>query len=330
MNPELIMTNTAGLTSIIALWLYAVSNFWKSKSKIVLRIAFVVLASSFVCVTGALIFRGLEANRFPVANMYESLLLFAWGLLISYLALSFKFKMGQFGWICALFVSSVFLYASWLPPSQQSIEPLMPALVSNWRIIHVPPLIVSYALLVFGGLVSITHLWKVKRIKTALSCIGALAVSLACIYMGSSNTYSASLVQLTFWGGTFLSIIVIAFCLSREWNLPIVREEAVSKIDELSQRCITIAFPLLTFGIITGAFWANHAWGAYWSWDPKESMSLVTWLFYAAYLHLRSQFPDREDLASVIAVIGLLATLLTYLGFNFLGFGGLHSYGQIK
>ncbi|MBZ0188535.1 MAG: cytochrome c biogenesis protein CcsA, partial [Candidatus Obscuribacterales bacterium] len=215
-------------------------------------------------------------------------------------------------------------------PDQRDIQPLMPALVSNWRAIHVPPLIVSYALLVLGGLLAMVHLWKIERKRTAISCLLALAVSVASIWLGTTGNASQAVVQPIFWGGTLLAILLISICLKGEWSLPISRMESTAKIDEISQRCIVIAFPLLTFGIITGAFWANHAWGSYWSWDPKESMSLVTWLFYATYLHLRSQFADRDDLLSVIAVLGLLATLLTYLGFNFLGFGGLHSYGQIK
>lgn len=93
---------------------------------------------------------------------------------------------------------------------------------------------------------------------------------------------------------------------------------------------MAIGFPLLTIGIITGGLWANHAWGSYWSWDPKESMALVTWLSYAAYIHLRIQRELSAEKLAVVSVIGLLLTLLTYLGFNSLGFGGLHSYGKFK
>ncbi|HMY55769.1 MAG TPA: cytochrome c biogenesis protein CcsA, partial [Candidatus Obscuribacter sp.] len=100
--------------------------------------------------------------------------------------------------------------------------------------------------------------------------------------------------------------------------------------DDVGYRCVAVGFPLLTFGIITGGLWANHAWGSYWSWDPKESMALVTWLSYAAYIHLRIQRELSAEKLSVVAVLGLLLTLLTYLGFNSLGFGGLHSYGKIK
>ncbi|MCA9806089.1 MAG: c-type cytochrome biogenesis protein CcsB [Cyanobacteria bacterium HKST-UBA02] len=330
MNPEQIITNTAGITSIAAIWLYAISNIWKRKQALITGIALAVMLVSFFSVSGALVLRGIEASRFPVANMYESLLLFAWGLQVAFLVLDHKLKLAQIGWLAAACVSSVFLYASWLPPDQQSIQPLMPALVSYWRAIHVPPLMFSYALLVLAGLVSVVHLFKINRTTTGYGCLAAVAVSAASIGLGSTNTATQTQVQMLFWGGTALTLIFIAFALKSEWSRDIPSSELIDRLDDTCQRCISFAFPLLTFGIITGAFWANHAWGSYWSWDPKESMSLVTWLFYATYLHIRSKFDDRPDLMAVIAVTGLLATLLTYLGFNFLGFGGLHSYGQIR
>jgi cytochrome c-type biogenesis protein CcsB len=107
-------------------------------------------------------------------------------------------------------------------------------------------------------------------------------------------------------------------------------KKAAEMYDDVGFRCVSIGFPLLTIGIITGGLWANHAWGSYWSWDPKESMALVTWLSYAAYIHLRVQRDLSAEKLSVVSVLGLLLTLLTYLGFNSLGFGGLHSYGKFK
>ncbi|HEY9711867.1 MAG TPA: cytochrome c biogenesis protein CcsA, partial [Chroococcales cyanobacterium] len=107
-------------------------------------------------------------------------------------------------------------------------------------------------------------------------------------------------------------------------------EKACELYDDVSYRAIAIGFPLLTIGIITGGLWANHAWGTYWSWDPKESMALVTWISYAAYIHLRIHREFSAEKLSLVSVAGLLLTLLTYLGFNSLGFGGLHSYGKFK
>ena len=85
----------------------------------------------------------------------------------------------------------------------------------------------------------------------------------------------------------------------------------------------------MTIGIITGAFWANVAWGTYWSWDPKETWSLIVWLIYAAYLHARITKGWRGKKAALLSIIGFTATLFCYLGVN-LVLSGLHSYGGMQ
>jgi len=99
-------------------------------------------------------------------------------------------------------------------------------------------------------------------------------------------------------------------------------------LDEVSYKSIMIGFPLLTLGIITGAVWANEAWGTYWSWDPKETWSLITWFVYAAYLHARYTRGWAGQRAAVIAVCGFLAVIFTFLGVNIL-LSGLHSYAAL-
>ena len=96
-------------------------------------------------------------------------------------------------------------------------------------------------------------------------------------------------------------------------------------LDEVNYRALTVGFPLLTAGIITGAIWANYAWGSYWSWDPKETWSLITWLLYAALLHQRLTVGWRGRRAAVMAMVGFGAVLFTFLGVNLL-IGGLHAY----
>ena len=97
-------------------------------------------------------------------------------------------------------------------------------------------------------------------------------------------------------------------------------------LDEVGYKTIAIGFPLLTIGIITGAFWANVAWGTYWSWDPKETWSLIVWLIYAAYLHARITRGWKGKKAALLSIVGFSATLFCYLGVN-LVLSGLHSYG---
>ena len=98
------------------------------------------------------------------------------------------------------------------------------------------------------------------------------------------------------------------------------------KLDMISYRSISLGILFLTFTIVTGAIWAERAWGSYWSWDPKETWSLITWIIYALYLHLRIRRGKRGRAAAVFAVIGFICVLFTYVGVNTL-LPGLHSYG---
>lgn len=100
---------------------------------------------------------------------------------------------------------------------------------------------------------------------------------------------------------------------------------ATPVLDEINYKSIVIGFPMLTLGIVTGAAWANYAWGTYWSWDPKETWSLITWFVYAAFLHARFTRDWRGRKAAVLSIVGFVAVLFTYFGVNYL-LSGLHSY----
>ena len=100
----------------------------------------------------------------------------------------------------------------------------------------------------------------------------------------------------------------------------------MNRLDSMAYRGISMGFPVFTAGaMVAGAIWAKRAWGAYWSWDPKETMSLVVWLIYAIYLHMRLVRGMKGVPAATIAIIGFIMTLLTISGSMLLG--GLHSYG---
>jgi len=135
------------------------------------------------------------------------------------------------------------------------------------------------------------------------------------------------------------AIFALAFCagviyLIQERLVKSKRAGGVSQrlpslevLDEINYRALTIGFPLLTIGIITGAVWAEYAWGSYWSWDPKETWSLITWLLYAALLHQRLRVGWRGKKAAIMAIVGFGAVLFTFLGVNLL-LEGLHTYVQ--
>ncbi len=102
----------------------------------------------------------------------------------------------------------------------------------------------------------------------------------------------------------------------------------LNKLDDINYKILTIGFPFLTLGIITGAVWANYAWGSYWSWDPKETWSLITWLVYAGILHGRLTVGWRGRRAAIFSIIGFACVLFTFLGVNLL-LPGLHSYSRM-
>ncbi len=216
-------------------------------------------------------------GRAPLTNLYESLVFFAWTIAIVYLLIERKFKIKTAGAFVTPFPFIIMAYASLTP---NEIQPLVPALQSNWLISHVVTCFVGYAAFAVSFGVSFLYLFKVKAETGPGKKEGAFLG-----YLPSSEV-----------------------------------------LDEVGYKTIAIGFPLLTIGIITGAFWANVAWGTYWSWDPKETWSLIVWLIYAAYLHARITRGWRGKRAALVSIVGFCATLFCYLGVNLI-LSGLHSYG---
>ena len=137
-------------------------------------------------------------------------------------------------------------------------------------------------------------------------------------------------VSITLLGEAFFGV---AFVLSLMYLRAQAREKrglktatASEKLDLISYRCVSIGFPLFTLGgLVLGMVWAYKAWGSYWSWDPKEVWSLITWFVFALYLHTRLVMGWKGRRSAWIALIGFLAALFTYFGVNYL-LAGLHSY----
>jgi cytochrome c-type biogenesis protein CcsB len=189
----------------------------------------------------------------------------------------------------------------------------------------------------------------VANLKFKIKVLGALLTPIALILMLFAYALPKEIVPLapvlkSFWHPfhvlfAFLgnAIFALAFCcgimyLVQEHQLKSKRIGAITQrlpslkvLDDLNYQALTYGFPLLTLGIITGAIWAEYAWGRYWNWDPKETWSLITWLFYAALLHQRLTVGWRGRKAAIMAIIGFLAVLFTFLGVNLL-LSGLHTY----
>ncbi|MBI3591280.1 MAG: c-type cytochrome biogenesis protein CcsB [Candidatus Melainabacteria bacterium] len=300
-NQEVLFFNISGIVVFISVWLYSAS-WLNSKLKILKQLGSACLFVSLISLTIALVYRGIALKFFPLTNLYESLVIFAWAIIAAYLILEWKFNIDSFGWIVSGFLLIVFLYASWLPPSQKQIAPLVPALQSYWRVIHVPPLLMSYALFLIGAFSSVAYL-----IETML------------FNRSKENTEKKEVK---------MSKLITAGVKINSYVRDV--SERAHFFDETTYRCVTFGFPLLTIGIINGALWANHAWGALWQWDPKETMALVTWFIYATYLHFRLNTKVSGKVLATISLVGIAMVYLTYLGVNQFNFGGLHTYGKIK
>jgi cytochrome c-type biogenesis protein CcsB len=213
----------------------------------------------------------------PLANLYESLIFFSLVTAGIYLVVEGLYKNRVIGAFVLPLVFLTIAYASLSPVVSDRIQPLVPALKSNWLIAHVITCFLGYA---------------------------AFAVA-----FGVSTMYLAK--RRAAGGGGEL----------------VARFPAAEVLDELTYQLILFGFVFLTAGIITGAVWANSAWGRYWGWDPKETWSLITWFVYATLLHARMMRGWSGKRVAVLSIVGFMAVLFTYFGVNFLP--GLHSYGAM-
>jgi cytochrome c-type biogenesis protein CcsB len=129
-------------------------------------------------------------------------------------------------------------------------------------------------------------------------------------------------VSVTLLGEAFFAVAFITSIMYLTAKEP----EKKEKMDSVSYRCVAVGFPLFTLGgLVFGMVWAYKAWGTYWSWDPKEVWSLITWVVFALYLHTRIVMGWKGKRSAIIAILGFLAALFTYFGVNYL-LTGLHSY----
>nr|UNJ16098.1 cytochrome c biogenesis protein [Galdieria sp.]WDA99645.1 cytochrome c biogenesis protein [Galdieria sulphuraria] len=275
--------------SMICYWL----NIAFPKKRFFIKFAHFEVGLANILLVYLLAYRWLKYSYFPLSNLYESLLFLTWSLTTVQLILEFKFKHKLIGPISSPIGTLTLAFSSFfLPKSMQQVSPLIPALKSNWLLMHVSVILISYAMLLIGSLLSILFLLLSRNNKLN--------------YTKNFNLSKASNEALI---------------LKNEDKLNLL-----STIDNLSYRIIGLGFPFLTIGIISGAVWANEAWGSYWSWDPKETWALITWIIFAIYLHTRINKAWQGEKSAIVAGFGFVIVWICYLGVNFLG-KGLHSYG---
>lgn len=135
---------------------------------------------------------------------------------------------------------------------------------------------------------------------------------------------SAAIIAYATFAVSFAAAILFLIQLRKNVSwLP-----SADMLDDIGYRAVTVGFPMLALVLILGSVWAHQAWGAYWSWDPKETAALFTWLVYGVYLHTRSLRGWRGQRSAIILIIGFIAVGFTYYGNYF--FGGLHAYGGVN
>jgi cytochrome c-type biogenesis protein CcsB len=275
------------------------------------------MASANLVMAALLGARWLEAGYFPISNLYESLFFLAWGLTTAHLIAEAMSQSRLVGVCTAPVALGITAFAALtLPTDMQVSAPLVPALKSNWLMMHVSVMMISYAALMVGSLLAIAFLVVTKGQTVTLrgSSVGTGS------YRLQRHESMPSQIPAERGGSVAVLTRPETLALSPE------RLSLADTLDNISYRIIGLGFPLLTIGIIAGAVWANEAWGSYWSWDPKETWALITWLVFAAYLHARITKGWQGRRPALLAAGGFLVVWVCYLGVNLLG-KGLHSYG---
>ena len=330
----------------------------------------------FFLLTWVLLNRWFRSGHPPFSNLYESLLFLTWMFLFFALGTSTNLfsqldpKMSaperdeikpidsekafhdllRFLFLtCSLFF---YTFATWvLPSDMQRPESLVPALQSNWLLMHVSIMLVSYASLFAGSLCSMTYLVVISFLKTQTSFDESSTENQkrpSDVRVHSNQVTILNDEPMTLLSPVLLtsekrsmvrktpdetSTVLAVDARPGSAHVPGWTDEArftvnqlLQSLDYYSYRTLSIGFPLLTLGIISGAVWANEAWGSYWSWDPKETWAFITWLVFAVYLHIRLNEKWVGEKAAYVSTFGFFVLWLCYLGVNLLG-KGLHSYG---
>jgi cytochrome c-type biogenesis protein CcsB len=253
---------------------------------------------------GFLGFRWFSSGHFPLSNLYESLLFLSWSLTTLLVFLNYGLTTKQsvlifpssstqyptepfgtkafLGSIMAPVILLIHTFAVFSLPDELKVSTsLVPALQSNWLVMHVTVMVLSYAALLAG-------------------CLFAIAYLAVCFISSSATKPS--------------------FASSNDSQTLFFQQLAI-QLDNLSYRILGLGFPLLTIGLLSGAVWANQTWGSYWSWDPKETWALITWFVFAIYLHTRISKGWSGKESAFLAVFGLIILWTCYLGVNLMGKG---------
>ena len=265
-NDKILGVVTLGYLAVFLMHLI----YFAARKEGALWYARLILYGVFGLHTVGLIARWVESYKLgighaPLSNFYESLIFFAWCIAFVLIIMKKRLRLPLITMLASVAALLFMGYASLAPSVDRQIQPLIPALQSNWLHVHVFTCFIAYASFAVSFLAGLLYLIGPKGIPA-------------------------------------------------------------EKLEEVNYQAVVVGFPMLTAGILTGAVWAHYAWGSYWSWDPKETWSLITWIVYALFLHARFTAGWKGRRIALLAIVGFVSVIFTYLGVNFI-LSGLHSYG---
>lgn len=284
----------------------------------------------------------------PITNLYESLVFFVLCIILGYLFIELRYKKKSFGVFVSI-IAGIIIGLTELLGVSKEVQPLVPALKSNWLLAHVTLSFIAYAAFAISFISGLLHIIMSSESKksfkyilstTLLGLMVFIFMSIIIDIITAGNPKSVKIFHSTIGNPSVtISIIswismIVLILISWKWSEVIIKIFKGLKIDanfleDITYKGIAFGFPIFTIGgLVFGAIWADQAWGRYWGWDPKETWSLITWFVYAFYLHAKFIRGWHGNKTSVIAVVGFIVTLFTYLGVN-LFLSGLHSYGSM-
>nr|YP_009543593.1 cytochrome cheme attachment protein [Swietenia mahagoni]AYU74686.1 cytochrome cheme attachment protein [Swietenia macrophylla] len=273
------------------------------------------MIATVFCLTGLLITRWIYSRHFPLSDLYESLIFLSWSFSIIHRIFYFKNPKNHLSTITApsAIFTQGFATSGFLTKLHQS-GILVPALQVQWLMMHVSMMVLGYAALLCGSLLS-----------TALLVITFRKVIRI---FGKSNNFLNGNESFCFGEIQYMNKKILLntyFPSARNFY----RYQMIQQLDRWSYRIISLGFIFLTIGILSGAVWANEAWGSYWNWDPKETWAFITWTIFGIYLHTRTNTNFEGVNSAIVASLGFFIIWICYFGVNLLGIG-LHSYGSFN
>ena len=248
------------------------------------------MIATFFSITGFLVSRWVSSGHFPLSNLYESLIFLSWTLYILHTIPKIQNSKNDLSTITtpSTILTQGFATSGLLTEMHQSTI-LVPALQSQWLMMHVSMMLLSYATLLCGSLLSAALL----------------------IIRFRKNFDFFSLKKNVFLKTFFFSEIEYLYAKRsalKNTSFPVFpnyyKYQLTERLDSWSYRVISLGFTLLTVGILCGAVWANEAWGSYWNWDPKETWAFITWTIFAIYLHSRKNPNWKGTNSALVASIG--------------------------